>query len=86
MSQLELHISKRQTCACGAIIFLGLRKRLRRKIFRAVARATFMTCANPPLIRTHVRLLRSLIRRFTMIISASMLVKINFTRKKFTKT
>ena len=45
MSQLELYISKRPTCACtngcacGAIIFLGLRKRLRRKIFKVVARA-----------------------------------------------
>ena len=45
MSQLELYVSNRHTCACasscacGAIIFLGLRKRLRRKIFRVVARA-----------------------------------------------
>ena len=43
MSQLELYVSNRHTCAsgcaCVAIIFLGLRKRLRRKIFRVVARA-----------------------------------------------
>ena len=45
MSQLEFYISKRHTCACAsgcacsAIIFWGLRKRLRRNIFRVVARA-----------------------------------------------
>ena len=45
MSQLELYFSKRHTCACacgsacGAITFLGLRKRLRSKIFRVVVRA-----------------------------------------------
>ena len=39
MSQLEVYISKRHTCACGAISLLGLRKRLRRKIFAVVARA-----------------------------------------------
>ena len=43
MSQLELYILKRHTCACGcacgAIIFLGLQKRLWRKIFSVVARA-----------------------------------------------
>ena len=38
MSQVELYFSKRHTCACAcaAIIFWGLRKRLRRKIFRVV--------------------------------------------------
>ena len=43
MSQLELYISKHHTCAsgcaCGAIIFLSLRKRLQRKIFGVVAHA-----------------------------------------------
>ena len=43
MSQLELYISKRHTCAsgctCDAIIFGGLRKRLRHKVFKVVARA-----------------------------------------------
>ena len=41
MSQLELYFSKRHICGCtyGAIIFLSLRKRLRRRIFREVARA-----------------------------------------------
>ena len=39
MSQLKLYISKRHTCTCGAIIFLGLRKGLQHKIFRVVARA-----------------------------------------------
>ena len=35
MSQLELEFSKRHTCACacGAIIFLVLRKRLRRNFY-----------------------------------------------------
>ena len=41
MSQLELYISSRHTCACGAIIILGLRKRLRRKFFSVVALPTF---------------------------------------------
>ena len=63
MSQLELFISKRLTCAsgcacagscaCGAIIFWGLRKRLRRKIFRVVARALAVQLydlRSPPLI------------------------------------
>ena len=39
MIQFKLFISKRHPCACGAIIFLGLWKRLRRKIFGVVARA-----------------------------------------------
>ena len=53
MIQLELYFSKRHTCACGAIIFLGLRKRLRRKILRVVARAlarNFYDLRCPPLI------------------------------------
>ena len=39
MSQLELYISKSHFWACGAIIFWGLGKPLRCKIFRVVARA-----------------------------------------------
>ena len=41
MSQLELYFSKRHICSCayGAIIFLSLQKRLRRRIFREVVSA-----------------------------------------------
>ena len=43
MSQLELYFLKRHTCAygcvCDAIIFCGLRKRLRGRNFREVASA-----------------------------------------------
>ena len=54
MSQLELYISKCYTCAfasgcpCGAIIYLDLRKRLRRKIFGRVG-AQLLWLALPPL-------------------------------------
>ena len=50
VSQSELYFLKRHTCACacGTIIFRGMRQRLRRKNFRVVARALaaqLLSCA-----------------------------------------
>ena len=52
---VELYFSKRHTCACGAIIFWGLRKRLRRKNFeqlRVRLRRNFYDLRCPPLSTT----------------------------------